>query len=344
MPESSRQVRLAARPSGAPKDSDFELTETPMPTPGEGEMLVRVAYLSLDPYMRGRMNDAPSYAPPVAIGEVMVGGAVGEVVASEAAGFSAGDIVEGRLGWRTHALARAEDVRKVDPALAPISTALGVLGMPGLTAYFGLLDVGRPVPGQTVVVSAASGAVGAVVGQIARIEGCRAVGIAGLDEKVAYVTGELGFDAGINYRTQDVDTALRDAAPDGVDVYFDNVGGPVTDAVFNHVNRRARIVICGQVSQYNLTEPDLGPRNLRFLIVHRARIEGFLVFDYQNRYDEGLAALAGWIADGRLKYREDITDGLENAPAAFRGMLEGRNFGKQLVRVGPEPAGPTRSR
>ncbi len=265
-------------------------------------------------------------------------------MASEAAGFSAGDIVEGRLGWRTHALARAEDVRKVDPALAPISTALGVLGMPGLTAYFGLLDVGRPVPGQTVVVSAASGAVGAVVGQIARIEGCRAVGIAGSDEKVAYVTGELGFDAGINYRTHDVDTALRDAAPDGVDVYFDNVGGPVTDAVFNHVNRRARIVICGQVSQYNLTEPDLGPRNLRFLIVHRARIEGFLVFDYQNRYDEGLAALAGWIADGRLKYREDITDGLENAPAAFRGMLEGRNFGKQLVRVGPEPAGPTRSR
>ncbi len=344
MAESNRQIRLAARPSGAPKDSDFELVETPMPTPGEGETLVRVAYLSLDPYMRGRMNDAPSYAPPVAIGEVMVGGAVGEVMESKAAGFAAGDIVEGRLGWQSHALARVEDVRKVDPALAPISTAVGVLGMPGLTAYFGLLDVGQPTPGQTVVVSAASGAVGAVVGQIARIKGCRAIGIAGSDEKVAYVTGELGFDAGINYRTQDVDAALAEAAPGGVDVYFDNVGGPVTDAVFNHINRRARIVICGQVSQYNMTEPDLGPRNLRFLIVHRARIEGFLVFDYQDRYDEGLAALAGWIADGRLKYREDITDGLENAPAAFRGMLEVRNFGKQLVRVGAEPAGLARDR
>jgi NADPH-dependent curcumin reductase CurA len=339
MAESNRQVRLAARPSGAPADGDFELVEAPMPTPVEGEMLVRAIYLSLDPYMRGRMSDAPSYAPPVAIGEVMVGAAVGEVMASEAAGFAAGDIVEGRLGWQTHALARPRDVRKVDPALAPISTALGVLGMPGLTAYFGLLDVGRPEAGQTVVVSAASGAVGAIVGQIARIKGCRAVGIAGSDEKVAYLGADLGFDAGINYRTWDVDAALGEAAPEGVDVYFDNVGGPVTDAVFNHINRRARIVVCGQISQYNLTEPDLGPRNLRVLIVHRARIEGFLVFDYLERYDEGLAALAGWIADGRLHYREDITDGLENAPAAFRGMLEGANFGKQLVRVGAEPAG-----
>ena len=340
MAETNRQIRLAARPVGAPKDSDFALTEGPIPSPGPDEMLVRVVYLSLDPYMRGRMKDAPSYAPPVGLGEVMVGGAVGEVMVSRAEGYAAGDIVEGSLGWQAYACAKPAEVRRVDPALAPISTAVGVLGMPGLTAYFGLLDVGRPAPGDTVVVSAASGAVGAVVGQIAKIKGCRAVGIAGSDAKVAYVREELGFDAAINYRTEDVDRALGAACPDGVQVYFDNTGGPITDAVFNHITRGARSVICGQISQYNLAEPDLGPRNLRVLIVHRARIEGFLVFDYADRYPEGLAALAGWIADGRLSYREDIAEGLEHAPAAFRGMLEGRNFGKQLVRVGPEPAVP----
>jgi hypothetical protein len=230
-------------------------------------------------------------------------------------------------------------VRKIDPTLAPISTALGVLGMPGLTAYFGLLEVGQPKPGETVVVSAASGAVGGLVGQIAKLRGCRAVGLAGSDAKVTYITRELGYDAGINYRTApDLDAALQAACPNGVDVYFDNVGGRITEAVSRHVNTFARFAICGLISQYNLTEPELAPRNERFVLTNRLRIQGFIVFDFAARYKEGLAQLGAWVREGTLKYREDVVDGLESAPGALIGLLQGKNFGKMLVRVGPEPA------
>ncbi len=334
----NRKIVLAARPSGLPVESDFRLVEEAMPEPGAGQVLVRGVDLSLDPYMRGRMNDAPSYAPPVGLGELMVGGVVGEVMASEDPGFAAGDIVEGPLGWQEYGVADASALRKVDPGLAPISTAVGVLGMPGLTAYFGLLEICRPEAGNTVVVSAAAGAVGAVVGQIAKIKGCRAVGIAGSDTKLDYLKDELGFDATINYKNEgDLDGALGRACPDGIDVYFDNVGGVVTDAVLGRLAMRARIAICGQISQYNLTKPDLGPRNLRFLLVNRAHMEGFLIFDYAKRYAEGLAQLATWIGEGRLKYKEDVAQGIENAPAAFKRLFTGENLGKQLVRLGPEP-------
>jgi NADPH-dependent curcumin reductase CurA len=298
-----------------------------------------VVYLSIDPYMRGRMSDARSYVPPVALGDVMEGGTVGEVVRSNHPRFAAGDVVEGRLGWQEYAVSDGKGVRRIDPSIAPISTAVGVLGMPGLTAYFGLLEVGQPKSGETVVVSAASGAVGGVVGQIAKLKGCRAVGLAGSDAKVDHLTRELGYDAGINYRTaSDIDAALRAACPGGIDVYFDNVGGRITEAVTRHVNLFARIAVCGLISQYNLTEPELAPRNERFVLVNRVRIQGFLVFDFAARYKEALAQLAEWVREGRLKYREDVVDGLERAPDALLAVLQGRNFGKMLVRVGAEPA------
>lgn len=329
----NRRIVLAARPVGLPKPEDFRLVEAPVPEPGPGEMLVRARWLSLDPYMRGRMSDAPSYARPVAVGEVMVGAVVGEVVRSQHPDFAVGDVVEERLGWQEYAVSRGREARKVDPTLAPISTALGILGMPGLTAYFGLLEVGRPRPGETVVVSAAAGAVGAVVGQIAKIAGCRVVGLAGSKAKVDYLVGELGFDAGIDYKTADLHTALAAACPRGVDVYFDNVGGRITEAVSRHVNPFARFAVCGLISQYNLEKPDLAPRNERFVLVNRVRIQGFIVSDFYARRDEALRQLAEWVRQGRLTYREDVVDGLENAPAAFIGMLQGKNFGKQLVRL-----------
>jgi hypothetical protein len=338
-PATHRQIRLAARPRGYPRESDFRLVEAPVPEPGPGQMLVRGVYLSIDPYMRGRMSEARSYATPVALGDVMEGGVVGEVVRSRRPGFAPGDVVEGRFGWQEYAVSDGTGVRKVDPAGAPISTALGVLGMPGLTAYFGLLDIGQPRPGETVVVSAASGAVGAVVGQIAKMRECRVVGIAGSPAKVDYLVRELGFDAAIDHRaTSDLDAALREACPRGVDVYFDNVGGRITEAVSRHVNPFARFVVCGLISQYNLEEPELAPRNERFVLVNRVRIQGFLVFDFAARYREGLAQLGEWVRQGRLRYREDVVDGLERAPAALVGVLQGRNFGKMLVRLGPEPA------
>jgi NADPH-dependent curcumin reductase len=338
IPATHRQIRLAARPTGYPRDDDFRIVESPVPEPGPGEFLVRVVYLSLDPYMRGRMSDARSYVPPVAVGDVMEGGIVGEVVRSSHPGFAVGDVVEGRLGWQEYALSAGKGVRRIDPALAPISTALGVLGMPGLTAYFGLLDVGQPKAGETVVVSAASGAVGGLVGQIAKLKGCRAVGLAGTDAKVRYLTEELGYDAGINYRTApNLDAALQATCPGGIDVYFDNVGGRITEAVSRQVNMFARFAVCGLISQYNLTEPELAPRNERFVLVNRVRIQGFLVFDFAARYKEGLAQLAEWLRQGRLRYREDIVEGLERAPGALTDLLQGRNFGKMLVRVGPDP-------
>ena len=334
----NKQITLAARPVGFPKDSDFKLVESPIPTPKDGEFLVRVVYMSVDPYMRGRMNDAASYAAPVQLGEVMGGGAVGKVISSNNPNFREGEIVEGFFGWQEYAVSNGEGVRKIDPGLAPISTALGVLGMPGLTAYFGLLDICNPQLGETVVVSGAAGAVGSLVGQIALIKGCRAVGIAGADDKVAYLTDELGFDAAFNYKTvTDYFHKLKELCPKGIDAYFDNVGGAITDAVFRLINTRARISICGQISQYNLEQPEMGPRIILVsLLVKQARAEGFLVFQFANRYAEGLKQMAEWLKQGKLKYREDIAHGIENAPSAFMAMLKGKNTGKQLVKISDE--------
>jgi len=331
----NKQIVLAARPVGFPKDSDFKLVEAPVSIPGDGQFLVRLTYVSVDPYMRGRMNDVKSYAPPVAIGGLMGGGAVGEVIESKNERFAEGDIVEGMFGWQEYALSDGQGVRKIDPELAPISTALGILGMPGLTAYFGLLEIGRPQPRETVVVSGAAGAVGSIVGQIAKIKGCRAVGIAGADDKVAYLTDELGFDSAFNYKSvDDYYSKLKEFCPNGIDVYFDNVGGAITDAVFRLINTRARISICGQISQYNLEKPEMGPRLiLQSLLVKQARAEGFLVFQFLDRYPEGLKQMAQWLKEGKLKYAEDIEHGIENTPRAFMSMLKGRNTGKQLVKV-----------
>ena len=332
----NRRIILAARPVGEPKESDFELVDGPIPQPHEGEVLVAVSWLSLDPYQRGRMRDAKSYAEPVAVGAVMEGGTVGRVTASRSPAFAIGDVVQGSLGWQEYAISDGRNIRSVDPALGPLSTSLGVLGMPGMTAYFGLLDVGRPRPGETVVVSAASGAVGALVGQIAGIMGCRTVGTAGSQAKIDYIVDELGFDAGINYKTDDVGYALDDACPRGIDVYFDNVGGPVTDAVLERLNTGARISVCGQISQYNSDEPVLGPRNMGVLVRGEARMEGFLVTQFAHGYEAARQQIAIWIAEGKVKYKEDVVQGLENAPRAFIGLLRGENFGKQLIKMAPE--------
>ncbi len=336
MPTMNKQILLAARPIGFPKDSDFKLVESPVPTAGDGQILVRSIYLSVDPYMRGRMNDVKSYAPPVQIGEVMGGGAVARVVESRNPAFKEGDIVAGMsFGWQDYAVSNGQGVTKVDPNLAPISTALGILGMPGLTAYFGLLEIGRPQAGETVVVSGAAGAVGSLVGQIAKIKGCRVIGIAGADDKVAYLTDELGFDAAFNYKTaSDYYEKLRELCPNGIDVYFDNVGGAITDAVFRLINTKARISICGQISQYNLEKIEMGPRLiLTMLLVKQAKAEGFLVFQFLDKYPQGITQMAQWLREGKLKYKEDIEEGIENTPKAFIEMLKGRNTGKQLVKI-----------
>jgi NADPH-dependent curcumin reductase CurA len=333
----NRQILLTARPDGLPKPSDFRLVESAVPEPGEGEMLLRTLYLSLDPYMRGRMRAEKSYAPPVSLDEVMVGGVVAQVTASRHPDYDVGDIVEGRTGWQDYGLSDGTGMRKVDPSLAPISTALGVLGMPGLTAYFGLREIGRVEAGNTVLVTAASGAVGAVVGQIAKIMGCRVIGVAGGPQKTAYILSELGFDAAIDYKSgADLDTAVATACPDGVDVYFDNVGGAISDVVLNHLARGARVAICGTISQTSLNEPEMGPRVQGKLMTAWASMQAFNVFQFADRHDEGRAQLAAWLADGQLKYREDVVDGLENAPAAFIGMLQGENFGKLVVKVAPD--------
>ena len=329
----NHRIVLAARPVGLPQATDFRLEEVPVPEPADGQVLIRTAYLSVDPYMRGRMNAGASYAPGVEVGAVMVGGAVGEVVASRCPGFAPGDVAQAQIGWQEFGVAAGDEARKVDPDLAPISTALGVLGMPGLTAYLGLLDVGRPEAGETVVVSAAAGAVGSLVGQLACLHGCRAVGIAGTDAKVDHVVGDLGFDGAFNYRTTDHRAELQRLCPDGVDVYFDNVGGPLSDVVWDAMNVGGRISVCGQISQYNLTAPDPGPRLTWLFIVKRLTMRGFLVFDFAERYGEALTAMAGWLRSGQLAYREDVVEGLEQAPAAFIGMLRGDNTGKRLVRV-----------
>jgi len=332
----NHQIRLKARPLGLPRRSDWQFTEAPVPEPGEGEVLVKVLLLSLDPAMRGWMNEGRSYIAPVAIGEVMRAGGIGRVIASRHAGFAAGDHVSGSLGVQSHAALKGEQLTKVDPKLAPLPVFLNTLGMPGMTAYFGLLDIGRPKPGETVVVSGAAGAVGATVGQIARIKGCRAVGIAGGAAKCRYLVDELGFDAAIDYKTGDVRDGLRTHCPAGVDVYFDNVGGDILDVVLTRLARHARIVICGAISQYNNTAPVKGPSNYLSLLVNRARMEGMVVFDYADRFPQAMRDIAAWIAQGKLKSREDIAAGLETFPETLLKLFSGENFGKLVLKVGDD--------
>jgi len=339
----NRQWLLAARPPGDFDESAFKLNEAPVPEPREGEVLVHNIWLSLDPYMRGRMRDVKSYVPPVQLGAVMEGGTVGEVIESRNPAFEKGDIVEERLGWQEYGISNGKGMRKIDPALAPISTALGVLGMPGLTAYFGLLDVGAMKAGDNVAVSAASGAVGALVGQIARIKGAkRVVGIAGGKAKCGYCTKDIGYDACVDYQAMGRDTgklihALRAACPDGIDVYFDNVGSWISDAVYPLINFKARIAICGMIAEYNLEKPEMAARVTRHLLVNSARMEGFIVLNFRQRAGEALSEMAGWVKSGQLKFREDVADGLENAPRALLRLFKGENFGKQLVRIRPDP-------
>jgi len=331
------RVLLAARPQGEPKESDFRIEGMPVPTAGPGEMLLRTLWLSLDPYMRGRMSDAPSYAAPVAIGQVMEGRTVSEVVASNLDGYAPGDIVLSPSGWQSHAVSQGKLTRKIDPSIAPVSTAVGVLGMPGMTAYTGLLDIGQPKPGETVVVSAASGAVGSLVGQIARLKGARAVGIAGGPAKCRYVVDELGFDACVDHRAGDLAERLKAACPNGIDVYFENVGGAVFEAVFPLFNNFARVPVCGQIATYNATEMPEGALRTsqltRAVLTKRLTIRGFIVTDFAARQADFLRDVSAWIREGRIKYREDVVDGLDKAPRALIGLLRGENFGKMLVRV-----------
>lgn len=305
-----------------------------MPRPQEGEVLVRALYLSVDPYMRGRMSDRKSYTPPFELNTTIGGATVGEVVESKFDGLKPGDIVMGHLLWQRYATAPGKELLKVDPNRAPISTALGVLGMTGLTAYFGLLEITQPQARETVVVSGAAGAVGSVAGQIAKIKGCRVVGIAGSDEKTTYLRDELGFDATINYHTDDVPAALKNACPHGVDVYFDNVGGEISDAVLPLISHGARISICGQIALYNLEKPDTGPRVQSLLLIHSARMQGFIVSDFSAHFEDGREQLTQWLEQGKLKYAENIVEGFENTPQAFLGLFKGENTGKQLVKVG----------
>jgi len=332
MTTTNTRVLLASRPEGWPTEANFRIEEAPVPEPKDGELLVRSHWLSLDPYMRGRMNDAKSYAAKVELGDVMVGGAVGEVISSRSAKYKAGDFVVGAFGWQEYAVSNGAGIMKVDPTRVPLPAYLGVVGMPGVTAYVGLLDIGAPKEGETVVVSAASGAVGAVVGQIAKIRGCRAVGIAGGRDKCDYVTRELGFDACVDYKGGKLVEDLRAATPKGVDVYFENVGGEVLDAVLSRLNPFARIPLCGLVSQYNETRP-YGVKHFGALLVNRVKLEGFIVSERMPRWPEALGALGGWVAEGRIKYRESVAEGIRSAPRAFLGMLKGENFGKQVVKL-----------
>jgi hypothetical protein len=327
----NHQFRLARRPVGMVQRSDFEYTEAPVAEPGEGEVLVKILYISLDPAMRGWMNEGRSYIPPVGIGEVMRAGAVGRVIASRDPSIGVGDHVVGVLGVQEYAIAKAKGLTKVDPRLVPLPVYLGTLGMPGMTAYFGLLDVGRPKSGETVVVSGAAGAVGQVVGQIAKIKGCRVVGIAGGPEKCAYLRS-IGFDAAIDYKHQDLKAALRERCPKGVDVYFDNVGGEILDTVLTHLAMHARIVICGAISQYNESKMK-GPSNYMSLLVNRASMTGMVVFDYASRYAEAAREMAGWMATGQLKSREDIVEGLETFPETLLKLFKGENTGKLVLKV-----------
>jgi len=334
MRETNREWVLARRPEGEPEMDSFELRERDVPKPEQGEVLVRVRYLSVDPYMRGRMRDSESYAAPWDVGDPMSGAVVGEVVDSESEAYEAGEFVTGNGTWADYSVLDGDSVTAVDRNVADLPAHLGVLGMPGRTAYFGLLDVGEPTPGDTVAVSGAAGAVGSIVGQIAKLNGCRVVGFAGSDEKVAWLTDDLGFDAAINYEAvDDYGAALDDAAPGGVDVYFDNVGGPITDAVFTRLNLDARVAVCGQIAHYNDESVPTGPRKLPQLIATRANVEGLLVGDFAPRFAQATEQLAAWVASGDIAHRESVVEGLEHAPDAFLGLFAGDNIGKQVVRV-----------
>jgi NADPH-dependent curcumin reductase CurA len=326
------QILFARRPEGMPAEDNFELVTTPLREPADGEVLRRTIYLSVDPYMRGRMSTQKSYVEGAALGETMVGQTVSQVIASRNPRFQPGDFVLTGDGWQAYGLSDAKGLRKIDPALAPVSWSLGVLGMVGLTAYVGLLDIGKPKEGETVVVSAAAGAVGSIAGQIAKIKGCRAVGIAGSDEKCAFVVRELGFDACVNYKTQDLNAALKEACPNGVDVYFDNVGGAVLEAVLKRINIHARIPLIGLISQYNVDKPTSGP-NLGPFLVKRALLQGMIVFDHTDRLPDFLRDMSQWLRDGKVRYHEDIVQGLENTPRAFIGLFKGENIGKRIVQV-----------
>jgi NADPH-dependent curcumin reductase CurA len=334
----NRRVVLAARPVGLPKPADFRLEEAQIPMPRTGEVLLAIRYLSLDPYMRGRMDDVPAYERPAnVIGSVMEGGTVATVLESRHPDYHPGETVLSYSGWQTHAVERTDELRKLDPEAAPVTTALGVLGMPGFTAYAGLLTIGEPKPGETVVVAAASGPVGAAVGQIAKLKGAHAVGIAGGADKCRYIRDELGFDAAIDHRSPDLAAQLKQACPRGIDVYFENVGGHVWNAVFPLLNRFARIPVCGLIAHYNDTPPFPGPDRLPLVmddvLMNRYTIRGFIQYDFAEQRPDFYREMAQWIREGRVKYREDIVDGLENAPAAFIGLLQGKNFGKLVIKV-----------
>lgn len=329
----NKQVVLASRPAGPVTRENFRIVETPLPSPGENEVLVRNEWLSLDPYMRGRMSDAKSYAAHVEIGAVMVGQTVGEVVESRHAGFHKGDKVLTALGWQLYGVAKGKELTLVDASRVPASYYLGILGMPGMTAWFGLFEIGQPKAGETVVVSAASGAVGSVVGQLAKQHGCRVVGIAGGRAKCDYVVNELGFDACVDYKAGRVLDDLRAACPKGIDVDFENVGGEVLDTVLRVMNQNGRIVVCGLIAEYNATQP-YGYRNLRSILVNRIRMQGMIVFDWHKRYGEAIADLGARVGAGKLRYKESVVEGLENAPQGLIDLLAGRNFGKQLVKIG----------
>ncbi len=330
----SREIRLVARPTGFPGEDLFEVAETPIPAPAEGQLLVRNAFFSVDPYMRPRMNDVRSYVAPFTLGEAMTGGAVGRVAVSRNPAFGEGDWVVHPLGWREWALSDGSGVRTIDASGAPVSTALGVLGMPGFTAYYGLFELGRPKEGETVFVSGAAGAVGSTAGQMAKIVGCRVVGSAGSEVKLAWL-GELGFDATFNYRERNAREALAEVAPDGIDIYFDNVGGDHLEAAIGALRTHGRVVACGSISRYNDVEPTPGPRNMFMVVTKRLRIQGYIISDHFDRFGDFHAQAQEWFRDGRLRYRETVIEGIENAPSAFLGLLRGENIGKMLVKVGP---------
>ena len=332
----SQQILLKRYSTSAPTEQDFTCVETPIPELGDSEVLNRTIYLSLDPYMRGRMSDRASYASPVALGSVMVGSTVSQVVKSNHSQFSVGDFVVGYDGWQSYAIAKGDTLKKIDPNQLPLSYALGITGMPGMTAYFALLDIGKPKEGETIVVSAASGAVGSIVGQLAKIKKCRAVGIVGSDEKCDYLVNELGFDACINRKTQDLNSALQATCPNGIDIYVDHTAGPILEAVLHQINLGARIPLVGLISQYNAKTLPPGP-NLMPLLVKRALIKGFLVGDYQERHAEFIEDMSQWLRDG-IKYKEDVVKGLENAIHAFIGLFEGDNFGKLIVQISDDPS------
>lgn len=330
----NQQIILKQRPSGTPNTDTFEWTKTPISAVQEGQLLVKTLYLSVDPYMRGRMSDRKSYVPSYELGKPIEGGVVGEVLESQSPDFHKGDFVLGGYGWQTYATVSAKTVRRIDPTLAPLSTALGILGMTGLTAYFGLLDIGRPQAGETVVISGAAGAVGMVVGQIAKIKGAHVVGIAGSTKKIDYLINELGFDSAISYKGDiPLHKALATACPHGVDVYFDNVGGEISDAVLRRLNKGARVPLCGQISSYNLEKPDIGVRPQTFLLINSALMQGFIVSDFAKRFPEGIKELAQWVNSKQLKSQETIIDGFDQTVNAFLGLFTGDNLGKQLVKV-----------